>query len=292
MGSLLSELGLSESPDKSVSPCQILTYLGVEFDSVKLEMRINSTKCHELNNELQKWSRKTVATKTDLQSILGKLLWVSRAVKYSRCFVLRIIAEVKKLTFQSQKITLSNEVRKDFLWWETFMSLFNGVHLLVSNTASLQIAGDACPMGYGSWNPERNEYISSKFPHHLQDPQVPIHLKEFICVILAIKKWGQSWSGKTIEIFCDNDSVCDVITYLKPKDDQMQKYLREFLFWVCFFNFHPIVSKISTKENDIADFLSRNFCKTDADLFFERENFPTQTKLEIYDSDFVFKANW
>ena len=106
MGSLLAELGLSESLEKAVPPCTVLTYLGIEFNSEKLEMSINSTKCQELTQELKKWSRKTVATKSDLQSILGKLLWVSRAIKFSRCFVLRIIAELKKFKFQSKKITV------------------------------------------------------------------------------------------------------------------------------------------------------------------------------------------
>ena len=43
----------------------------------------------------------------------------------------------------------------------------------------------------------------------------------------------------------------------------MQSYLREFLFLVCRLNFSPVVSKISTKDNDIADFLSRNYTPND-----------------------------
>ena len=292
MGTLLSELGLTEAIDKAVSPCQVLTYLGIEFDTIALEMRINDDKCQELRFELEKWSKKTVATKSDLQSILGKLLWVSRAIKFSRCFVLRIIAELKKLKFQTQKITLSPEIRKDFLWWEKFMMVFNGVHLLVPNIPSVQISGDACPMGYGVWNPDTREYFSSKFPLFLQDPKIPIHIKEFICVIMAVKQWGPQWAGKQVVIFSDNDSVCDVISYSKPKDPGMQMYLREFLFWVCRYNFHPIVSKISTKDNDIADFLSRNYFESDANSFFARENFPTQTKLFLTDSDFTLQADW
>ena len=137
-----------------------MTYLGIQFNTVKLEMSINDSKCRELKSDLIKWSRKTVASRTDLQSILGKLLRVSRAVKYSRCFVLRIIAEVKKLKFQSQKITLSHEVRKDFLWWLKFMSAFNGVHLLIPSNPSEQISGDACPIGYRVWNPSLKQYFS------------------------------------------------------------------------------------------------------------------------------------
>ena len=80
-------------------------------------------------------------------------------------------------------------------------------------------------MGYGIWNPNTREYYSSKFPKSLQDPQIPIHIKEFICIIMAVKTWGHQWSGKCIQIFCDNDAVCDVISYLKPKNALMQVYL-------------------------------------------------------------------
>ena len=72
----------------------------------------------------------------------------------------------------------------------------------------------------------------------------------------------------------------------------MQIYLREFLYWVCIFNFHPVVSKIGTKENDVADFLSLNYSKDDADCFFTRENLPPQEKLSISESDFTLKADW
>lgn len=43
--------------------------------------------------ELGKWHRKTVATNSEIQYILGKLMWVARAVKFSHCFVLRITCE-------------------------------------------------------------------------------------------------------------------------------------------------------------------------------------------------------
>ena len=157
---------------------------------------------------------------------------------------------------------------------------------------SEQISGDACPMGYGIWNPNTCEYFSSKFPLSLQDPQIPIHIKEFVCIIMAAKTWGSKWAGKTIEIFCDNDAVCDVICNLKPKNSLMQIYLREFLFWVCLFNFNPIVSKIASKENDVADFLSRNYSESDADIFFTREKLPPQNKLSLSDDDFIFQADW
>ena len=150
---------------------------------------------------------------------------------------------------------------------------------MIPDYISIQIAGDACPVGLGSWNLNSLEYFSRKFPLLLQDSLVPIHVKEFLCVIIAAKKWGSEWSGKQVEIFCDNDAVCDVITYQKPKDSKMQSLLREFLHWVCLFNFCPKISKIGTKENLIAD-------------FFLKENLPPLTKLALNDDDFDLIADW
>ena len=292
MSSLLCELGLAESVEKAVSPCHVMTHLGIELDSIQLEMRVDQRKCAELRLELEHWCRRTVANKSEIQSILGKLMWIARAVKFSRSFVLRIIAEVKKLSSQKQKTTLSNCIRKDLLWWKEYLLVFNGVELLVPDHVSVQVAGDACPMGLGSWNPDLKEYFSTLFPFKLQDPQIPIHIKEFICVILAVKLWGKHWAGKRCEILCDNDAVCDVITNMKPKNSEMQKYLREFLFWVCKFNFHPVVSKIGTKENSVADFLSRNFNEDDAETFFSKEGISPLKKLVIYEEHFELKADW
>ena len=64
------------------------------------------------------------------------------------------------------------------------------------------------------------------------------------------------------------------------------------LFWVCKYNFHPLVSKIASKENYIADFWSRNYLQEDIDLFFARENFPPQNKLIFSETDFTLIADW
>ena len=87
---------------------------GGEFDTVTMCMYVDDEKVCELKSLLFKWSRKTVAKKHELQSILGKLLWVSKTVRFSRVFVSRIICEIRKLSSQSAKTTLSTEIRKDF----------------------------------------------------------------------------------------------------------------------------------------------------------------------------------
>ena len=60
-----------------------MKFLGVEFNTLNMSMEITMLS--------ETWARKTFPTKQDLQSILGKLMWVSKVVRFSRCFVAMII---------------------------------------------------------------------------------------------------------------------------------------------------------------------------------------------------------
>ena len=104
--------------------------------------------------------------------------------------------------------------------------------------------------------------------------------------------WGHLWCGQRIVIFCDNDAVCDTITYQKPKDLSLQQLLRECLFWVCKFNFYPVLQKIASKENHIADFISRNHIEDDISKYFEQNGYPVQTKVTVPLDWFNFVTDW
>ena len=292
LGQLLSDIGLTESKSKACPPTTTMTYLGVKFDTVDMCMHVDEDKVAELKTELAKWSRKTVAKKHELQSILGKLLWVSKTVRFSRVFVSRIICEIRKLTSQNAKTTLSRDIRKDFLWWEMYIEEFSGVQMITPISVCQSVLGDAYPQGGGSWNPVLNQYFSMSFPQYLHSSDTPIHVKEFVIVLLSIRMWGKFWAGQRIVIFCDNDAVCDVCTYQKPNNLEMQQLLREFLFWVCRYNFFPVLQKIGSKENHIADFISRNHNEDDIAKYFTENGFPSQTKITIPLDWYNFVADW
>ena len=292
LGQLLLDIGLSESKSKACPPTTSMTYLGVRFDTIDMAMHVDPEKITELRGELVKWARKTVAKKQELQSILGKLLWVSRTVRFSRVFVSRIICEVRKLPSQAAKTTLSLEIRKDFMWWDKYLEVFSGVELIPPITVCQSVLGDAYPQGGGSWNPVLKEYFSMRFPEYLCSPDTPIHSKEFVIVLLCIRMWGKHWAGQRILIYCDNDAVCDACTYQKPSNPAMQTMLREFLYWVCRFNFFPVLQKISSKDNHIADFISRNHIEDDISRYFSVNGFPSQTKVSIPTEWYNFVAEW
>ena len=207
-------------------------------------------------------------------------------------FVSRIISLLKTLKYQKQKVTLTDAVKKDFKWWSKFMSVFNGIELIIPNTVLCSVLGDACPMGSGAWSEHSQEYYSRKFPFDLCDPKFPIHLKEFWCAILAVRLWGHCWTGHRVAIYCDNEAVVKTIIHQKPTDPELQNCLREFLFHVCIFKFQPVLLRVSTSENDIADFLSRNHNQKDKQKMFESKGITGMTQVEVDDSLFDFVGTW
>ena len=172
------------------------------------------------------------------------------------------------------------------------MDVFNGVELLIPDTVYCNILGDATLAGGGTWNEMEKEFISRMFPVHLQGAAIYIHLKEFWMVILAVKVWGSKWTGRRIGIYCDNEAVCKSIIYQKPKDLELQRCLRELLYYVCKYKFQPIILRVSTKDNDIADYISRVYDNFSINQMFIKKGLEGMKQIEVTDDMFDFVADW
>ena len=203
---------------------------------------------------------------------------------------------------ENKKVKLSSDCIADIQWWDRYLSRFNGVEILYPSDPVLMSldqlldssipvnCGDAQMMGGGSYF--GMEYWSRPFPRWLQDTKVPIHLKEFWVVLASAWLWGELWRGKIVHIFSDSDPVVDVLTYEKPKDANMQELLREFLFIVCTRGFTPVFRKIGTKENSVADFISRVHHKSETEEFFKKKNLPMRKLVQCPDNLFTIRSNW
>ena len=150
--------------------------------------------------------------------------------------------------------------------------------------------GDAQVWGGGSYFGD--EYWSRPFPTWLQDPGVPIHLKKFYVVLVSCWLWGDRWSGSVVYVFCDNDAVCETLDKEKPKDPKMNELLREFLYIVCIKRFTPVFRKISSKANEVADFISRCHNPSATADFFKKKNLPIRKLVSVPDHLFDLNSNW
>ena len=304
LGALLVDLGLVESKSKAHPPSTSMPYLGIQFDSVSMRMSIPAEKITEVREELAMWEKKTTGTKKSLQKLLGKLFWISRCVRFSRAFMGELLTQLREMYQLSdhKKMKLSLACRQDVQWWARYLRRFNGIELIypedplnltldqLLDTSALVNCGDAQMMGGGAYF--GNEYWSRSFPNWLQDPSIFIHLKEFYVVLVSAWLWGHSWTGKLVYIFCDNDAVIEVLEKEKPKDPKMLELLKEFLFIVCTRRFTPIFRKISSKDNMVADFISRRHDPDATSEFFKSKNLPSRKLIEVPDNLFNLLSNW
>ena len=74
LGNLLSDLGITESVKKASPPSTKMLFLGIEFDTMEMVMRVGDSKRLELKMTVGNWYKRTVASKEELQSLQGQLM--------------------------------------------------------------------------------------------------------------------------------------------------------------------------------------------------------------------------
>ena len=129
-------------------------------------------------------------------------------------------------------------------------------------------------------------------PRMMQSADVPIHLKEFLTLIISVRISGHRWAGLRIALHCDNSAVVQTINYQKPKDPLMQQCLREFLYQVTTLKFEPVMVRIPTDDNFMADFISRNHFEEDILRKFSQHGVRKMECVTVTDDMFSFTADW
>ena len=119
-------LGFTTNPAKTVLPTTNLILLGIELDSLAQEARIDQTRLAEVLHMLDKWSSRKHCTKRQLQSLIGKLHFISSVCRPGRTIVRRLIDLLSKASHPSHRIRLTVAFRKDIHWWQTFLTSWNG----------------------------------------------------------------------------------------------------------------------------------------------------------------------
>ena len=256
LGVLLDELGLVENHKKACSPSSVQTVLGVQIDTVALTIGVTPERIVELLELFQTWENKRKASKHDLQSLIGKLCFVTKCVRQSRTFLNRMLDTLRSCKPGSTELSVS--FRKDIAWWKKFMEKFNGVWFIPSTIWSepdVYLSTDSCLRGCGGI--AHNEYFHSSYPEFILKQDLPIHQLELLAVLVGVRLWGKRYAGQKVQIYCDNESAVTVINSSRTKDKFMATCLRELWLNVCCHEFELRAVHLPGEENRLADWLSR-----------------------------------
>ena len=166
---LLHELGPDTAHDKQSELSTEMLCLGIEFGTLRMLMRVPSFHLDELRNILEFWLNLLHFSQHDLQSLIGKLSYVAACVKPGRIFMSRLLNMLRELSFSNnEKFPVTECMRKDLLWWQKFLPLYNGVSIIKEGTwlpADSFFFRDACLSGFGAVC--RDEYICGEWPEEI-----------------------------------------------------------------------------------------------------------------------------
>ena len=258
LGTLLAELGLLENVAKASPPDTKQIVLGVEIDTVNLTVSITKERMLEIEQLLIQWMTKHSAKKVELQSLIGKLCFVTKCVRQSRIFLNRMFALLRSMDTNQTVVKLTESFKKDIRWWQLFVGEYNGVSFIPSPVwfePDVTFSTDSCLTGCGGVC--GREYFHVSFPDNIKDLDLPIHKLELLAVLLGVRIWGHQCESLKLQIYCDNDASVNVINSSKTKDPFMATCIRELWLEVSKFNFELRAVHLPGVENRVADCLSR-----------------------------------
>ena len=104
--------------------------LGILFDTELTIISVSEEKVVKLKKELSTWLSISSFNKRQLQSLLGKLFYVTACVQPERSFMNRLLNVLRSFTSCKQCLPVTKEMRDDILGWLHFLDLYNGVSVM------------------------------------------------------------------------------------------------------------------------------------------------------------------
>ncbi|GAU91677.1 hypothetical protein RvY_03887 [Ramazzottius varieornatus] len=261
MRRLCHELGVPLATEKAEGPSTSLTFLGIQLDSVAQTLSLPQSKTDEIMALLVTWSDADTITRTELQSLIGKLQFAAKCVPAGRLFTRRLI-QLLTSHYRSphRKIPLSEDFRLDILWWRTFLPKWNGKtsFLDINWTCSsvLQLYTDAsATLGMGGYF--NGQWFQSRWPTWVIEKAPCIEYLEMLPILIALLVWGKSFHRKRLVFHCDKLGAVFAWEKLGSSNSAVLDLMRRMTTIAAENNFTLTIKHISGVNNNIADALSR-----------------------------------
>jgi hypothetical protein len=217
---ILCHMGFLPSLHKSAAPSQCIQLLGVEIDSISMQMRLSSGRVQKLQELASSFSERRRCCKRELDSLLGKLQWASDVV-FGGSLALN---PVRRCGYSCRKphhrVYLVREARLALQWWQSALQRFNGHrHILGRRPLSgLLLSTDAC----GAWGCAEagigvfvdggvcgltGAQCRMLFSDAPSSDDAPIQLWELFAVVVLVRLYGPYLRGQYWELAVDNRNV-------------------------------------------------------------------------------------
>ena len=286
LGALLSLLGVEESYHKRQPPTQTPRCMGLDFDTVQLTVAVPQDKLVAIRSLVQDWLLRSKATKRQLQSVLGKLLYIAKCVQPARLFLGKMLATLRRAPDQGT-VDLDPEFRRDLVWFHKFLPHYNGVSLMTlpDLPSDLSTYFDASPTGCGGISGKY--YYHAVFPQSVSAQELHMSQLEILNIMVGCKVFKELWHQHRIVIHCDNSSAIHLLQTGRCQDAKMLQVARQIWWLAAKHEFVLVARHRPSALMTEVDALSRLHTKAS---FSQKCHTtiadPNSIKLEVKDTDF------
>ena len=262
----IRSLGLPINDKKVFPPAKRMTIMGIVIDVTTGTFSIENEKLLQISSECAQVFLRDVISKLELQSLLGKLLYISRCVRGSRIFMNRLLDNLR--AHHDRKWIYPDEgFYQDLSWFLRFLQTFNGIVRFHKQPVTYVAHVEATLTNIGgAWG---DRVYSTRIPEHLVHAH-SITQYEMYNVVIALKVWANDWENKTVCVYCDNESTVTVCNKGATRDPFLNKCLHEIWLVAAVHNITLRVAHIPVKLNGVADALSRNTFQQSKDTIWEQ----------------------
>jgi len=259
------ELGVPLAADKTVLPTPILTFLGLQLDTIDMMIKIPPNKLYDLETKLSQMLIRKKTTLKELQSLVGSLNFCARAIPSFRAFNRRFYDAMSGISQPHHFIRITLALKEDIKVWLAFLHDFNGhcyfPDIQWMSNEKLQLFSDSAggsSLGCAAYFAPHWAYVSWpsswKGTASLRD----VSFLELVPIVLAFHIWGRFWENRKIVLNTDNHGLVYILNKKSSKSLRVMALLRPLVLLLMQYNIQIQAVHILGCKNTITDSLSRH----------------------------------
>ena len=253
---LARTLGLDLAPKKCVAPTTDIHWLGYSVSSMTMRVEISDDKINEVLAECDAWSIASLASRKDLQRLVGRLQHIAKCVRPARRFMSRILAALRAAPFTGRH-AIPDDLRHDIAWFRSFARSSNG-YVLMHHQERIpwMIECDSSLTGGGARS--ILHYYGEAYPTAITSQALNIAALEALNLVVAVKTLApQQASEYILNVFTDNIASQQVMTTGAGQDPTLCACARELWLYSAINDTEIVVRHKPGRDLTLADALSR-----------------------------------
>ena len=257
---LCTDIGVPLAAEKTFGPDQILEFLGILLDTLRMQASLPEEKIEKCKNEICKLLPKKVkkVKVKQLQSVIGLLNFACRVVSPGRAFLRRLIDRICGVSSGFHRVRITQGMKEDLKMWIKFLVSFNGTCMFSQPKwlcdEDLHLYSDSCKRGYGATL--GTKWFCGNFP--TEAFSLNITILELFPILLSVVLFKDVFTNKRVHIHTDNKDLISVISKKTSKEKEIMPLVRELVLQTMNFNVILKPTHIRGQHNGVCDALSRS----------------------------------